>query len=58
MLRLRTYEKLQHFVQTGLVKKIGKEYRGIHASLENFIANAAEAAKLQIVRPPAKPATA
>jgi hypothetical protein len=42
MLRLRAYEKLQHFVQAGVVKKTGKEYRGVTAGLETFLATAAE----------------
>ena len=28
MLRLRSYEKLQNLVQSGMVEKVGKEYRG------------------------------
>jgi hypothetical protein len=31
MLRLRTYEKLQHLVQQGQVKKTGKLYKGVTA---------------------------
>jgi hypothetical protein len=33
MLRLRTYEKLQHLVQQGQVKKTGKEYKGVTAAI-------------------------
>ena len=29
MLRLRAYEKLQHLVSRGMVKKNGKKYRGL-----------------------------
>ena len=29
MLRLRAYEKLQHLVSRGMVKKTGKKYRGL-----------------------------
>lgn len=36
MLRLRTYDKLQSFVQRGLVEKVGKRYRGIRAALAAF----------------------
>ena len=36
MLRLRAYEKLQNLVQAGIVKKVGKEYRGVAAGLESF----------------------
>src|SRR5215207_6190773 len=42
MLRLRAYEKLQNLVQAGLVKKVGKEYRGMPAELANFLQAAAE----------------
>lgn len=42
MLRLRAYEKLQNLVQAGLVKKVGKEYRGVPAGLASFLATAAE----------------
>ena len=38
MLRLRAYEKLQNLVNAGLVMKVGKEYRGVAAGLETFIA--------------------
>ncbi|MEI8341275.1 MAG: hypothetical protein WCH43_07030 [Verrucomicrobiota bacterium] len=31
MLRLRAYEKLQNLVQAGMVKKVGKKYKG-HAT--------------------------
>lgn len=57
MLRLRAYEKLQNLVQAGIVKKTGKEYRGIPAGLATFLATAADlnakfaAGKLN--RPPA-----
>ncbi len=37
MLRLRTYEKLQTLVQSGIVKKNAKLYRGVSASLKTFI---------------------
>src|ERR1700704_6455127 len=39
MLRLRTYEKLQHLVARGMVKKDGRKYKGIPkqlATLETF----------------------
>ena len=42
MLRLRTYEKLQNLVQAGIVKKTGKEYRGVAAALVTFMATADE----------------
>lgn len=37
MLRLRVYEKLQNLVQAGIVKRNGKEYRGVPAELATFI---------------------
>jgi hypothetical protein len=42
MLRLRAYEKLQNFVQAGIAKKTGKEYRGVPKGLDSFHATAAE----------------
>jgi hypothetical protein len=36
MLRLRVYEKLQNLVQAGMVKRTGKEYRGVPAELATF----------------------
>ena len=42
MLRLRAYEKLQNLVQAGIVKKVGKEYRGVPAAIETFLATAGE----------------
>jgi hypothetical protein len=42
MLRLRAYEKLQNLVQAGIVKKTGKEYRGVSAALVTFLETAAE----------------
>ena len=42
MLRLRAYEKLQHLVQAGIVKKTGKEYTGVASALVTFMATAAE----------------
>jgi hypothetical protein len=42
MLRLRAYEKLQNLVQAGIVKKTGKEYRGVSAALATFMATVAE----------------
>lgn len=57
MLRLRAYEKLQNLVQAGIVKKTGKEYRGVPAGLTTFLATAAELnekfAAGQHTRPPA-----
>ncbi len=41
MLRLRAYEKLQSLVQSGIVTKTGKEYRGVPAGLATFIKAAA-----------------
>ncbi len=38
MLRLRTYEKLQHLVSRGMVKKTGKKYKGL-ASLATALAS-------------------
>lgn len=40
MLRLRAYEKLQNLVGAGIVKKTGKEYRGVAKALANYIENA------------------
>jgi len=61
MLRLRAYEKLQNLVQAGVVKKTGKEYRGVATGLATFLATAAEhnakfAAGIH-KRPPTLPAT-
>ena len=42
MLRLRAYEKLQNLVQAGVVKKTGKEYKGVPAALVTFMETAAE----------------
>jgi hypothetical protein len=42
MLRLRAYEKLQNLVQAGIVKKTGKQYRGVAAGLTSFLETAAE----------------
>ena len=42
MLRLRAYEKLQNFVQAGLVKKSGKEYRGVGSAIVSFLQSADE----------------
>ena len=36
MLRLRAYEKLQHLVSRGMVKKTGKKYKGL-VSLANAL---------------------
>lgn len=41
MLRLRAYEKLQHLVGTGVVKKTGKEYRGVASALATYMESAA-----------------
>jgi hypothetical protein len=41
MLRLRAYEKLQNLVGAGIVKKTGKEYRGVAGSLATYMATAA-----------------
>src|SRR3981081_2452429 len=38
MLRLRAYEKLQNLVARGAVKKNGKKYKGLPASLAKAIA--------------------
>lgn len=62
MLRLRAYEKLQNLVQAGIVKKVGKEYRGVPAGLESFLATAAELNAKFVAgkhsRPPVQPAAA
>ena len=42
MLRLRTYEKLQNFLQAGIVKKTGKEYAGVPKSLAAFFKTSEE----------------
>lgn len=41
MLRLRAYEKLQNLVGLGVVKRTGKEYRGVPAALAGYIEAAA-----------------
>ncbi len=48
MLRLRAYEKLQHLVARGMVKKEAKKYKGIAKQL----------ATLQTTPPPITPAAA
>ncbi len=62
MLRLRAYEKLQNLVQAGIVKKVGKEYKGVPPALATFMATAAELnakfASGTHSRPPAEPAKA
>ena len=53
MLRLRSYEKLQALVQSGVVKKDGKKYKGIPAALATYITAMNEAtAAAAIARPP------
>jgi len=42
MLRLRAYEKLQNLVQAGIVKKTGKEYKGVAPALATFIETVTE----------------
>ncbi len=42
MLRLRTHEKLQKFLRTGLVTKNGKEYTGVKDALSNFLKTTTE----------------
>jgi hypothetical protein len=42
MLRLRAHEKLQKFLQTGVVTKTGKEYTGVPKALGNFFKLTAE----------------
>ena len=58
MLRLRTYEKLQNLVLAGIVKKTGKEYKGIASALVTFMETAAELnakfASGAHIRPPAE----
>ena len=59
MLRLRAYEKLQNFVQAGIVKKDKKEYTGVKKALAAFFKTAAEFnarfASGDHCRPPLKP---
>lgn len=45
MLRLRTYDKLQNFVQQGFAEKVGKQYRGIAKLLAVFAEQAEQAAE-------------
>jgi len=40
MLRLRAYEKLQNLVEAGVVKRTGKEYKGVPAALATYIETA------------------
>lgn len=42
MLRLRAYEKLQNLVGAGIVKKVGKKYRGVGPGIAKFFEAAAE----------------
>lgn len=59
MLRLRTHEKLQNFLFSGIVKKNGKEYSGVPKALAAFFKTAAEFnerfASGNHCRPPLKP---
>lgn len=59
MLRLRTHEKLQNFVFSGIVKKNGKEYTGVPKALAAFFKTSAEFnerfASGTHCRPPLKP---
>lgn len=41
MLRLRAYEKLQTLVSSGMVKKVGKEYKGVAKALAGYMETAA-----------------
>ena len=44
MLRLRAYEKLQHLVSRGMVKKTGKKYKGLASLAKALIPPVAVAA--------------
>jgi hypothetical protein len=58
MLRLRAYEKLQSFVQAGVVKKSGREYKAVAEALASYKAmleeQSAEMAARKRSRPSAK----
>lgn len=59
MLRLRAYEKLQNLVGAGIVKKVGKKYRGVGPGIAKFFEAAAEMKeKLAAGRPPQRAASA
>ncbi len=42
MLRLRSYERLQNFVGSGVVKKTGKEYKAVPKALAAYMQSSAE----------------
>src|SRR5690349_6100329 len=42
MLRLRTYEKLQNFVNVGIATRIGKEYKAVAPALATYMEEAAQ----------------
>jgi hypothetical protein len=42
MLRLRTYEKLQNFVNVGIAVRTGKEYKAIAPALANYMQESAQ----------------
>ena len=42
MLRLRTYEKLQNFVNVGIAERTGKEYRAIAPALATYMRESAQ----------------
>jgi hypothetical protein len=62
MLRLRTYEKLQNFVNVGIAQRTGKEYRAVAPALATYMEEAAQfKARLASgtpVRPPTLPVVA
>jgi hypothetical protein len=51
LMRLRAHEKLQNFLQTGVVTKSGKEYTGVPKALVNYFKTTAELkARMDVVR--------
>lgn len=51
LMRLRAHEKLQNFLQTGVVTKTGKEYAGVPKALVNYFKTTAELkARVEVVR--------
>jgi hypothetical protein len=57
MLRLRSYEKLQSLVQAGIVKKTGKDYRGVSKALVTFMDEMAAANSTFAAKATSRPAT-
>ena len=57
MLRLRTYEKLQNFVNVGIATRTGKEYKAIAPALATYMEEAAQFRARVASGTPFRPAT-